>query len=216
MVAFLAVFYVAWTLRVVLLMPVDRWIGDPWAGQAWSQGLRMTLWVLPIFVYVRRVDHTGVLHFLKLDVVPHGRRLAASGAIMAGFMGLSAAAAFLFQGASTAKLAATGGDDWAQLLVGMGCVSVAEETLFRGFVFQKLRERHSFHRANLTASALFLLIHVPGWLYMQGAHWGLVQLSVSIFLIGWILGWLFERAQSLWPPMLLHLLNNILSCVVLP
>ena len=199
MVAFLAVFYVAWTLRVVLLMPVDRWIGDPWAGQAWSQGLRMTLWVLP-----------------KLDVVPHGRRLAASGAIMAGFMGLSAAAAFLFQGASTAKLAATGGDDWAQLLVGMGCVSVAEETLFRGFVFQKLRERHSFHRANLTASALFLLIHVPGWLYMQGAHWGLVQLSVSIFVIGWILGWLFERAQSLWPPMLLHLLNNILSSVALP
>jgi len=74
----------------------------------------------------------------------------------------------------------------------------------------------SFHRANLFTAALFLLIHVPGWLYMQGPHWGLLSLGASIFVIGWVLGWLVEITQSLWPSILLHFLNNLLSIALKP
>jgi len=103
------------------------------------------------------------------------------------------------------------GTDWAGLIIGMSFVAFAEELLFRGFIFQRLRAGQSFHRANLLTAFLFLLIHWPGWLYVQGAHWGLVPPSVSIFIAGWVFGLTMEVTRSLWPPILLHLLNNVLS-----
>jgi hypothetical protein len=89
--------------------------------------------------------------------------------------------------------------------------ALAEEMLFRGFIFRNLRDRHSFLCANLVTAILFLAIHWPGWLYMQGFHGGLLALSGSILLIGFVLGGLVEISGSLWPAVLLHLANNIMA-----
>jgi hypothetical protein len=213
--AFLACFYGAWCLRVVVLMPVDDWIETAWLQQCWAQSLRVSLWVLPVFLYIRYIDHANPLTFLRLDVLPKGRPLVMGVGIAAGFVALCIAAAFLFQGAALTNLTAMTGAGWAGLLAWVAIVASAEEILFRGFIFHKLRERFPFQRANLLNAALFLLIHVPGWLYMQGPHWGLLSLSVSILVIGWVLGLVVEVTGSLWPPIMLHALNNVVSAVLL-
>lgn len=209
-------FYIAWILRVVLLMPVGTRIDSEWLRLGFSQGLRVLFWIVPALLYLHYVDRARPLSFLRLTVFPRGRGVWLGTGLLAGFLIVSAALAFLFMGASLDKTSTMAGRDWAMLLVLMVFVAVAEEILFRGFIFLHLRAWHPFQRSNLITAFLFLLIHFPGWLYMQGPHWGLVQLGVSVFLIGWFLGLVMEVTQSLWPPIALHFLNNIVSAVILP
>ena len=212
---FLAAFYTAWVLRVVVLLPVDASIGSVALRQCWSQGLRLLLWVVPVFVFALRAEGAHPAAYLGLTRFPRGRALARGLGILTGFLTLCGISAVLFQGGGTRHLFTMTGADWAGLLLGMSLVAFAEELLFRGLVFQQLRRTRSFQRANLLTALLFLLIHWPGWLYMQGPHWGLVPLSASILVAGWVFGWMMETTQSLWPPIVLHLLNNVLSAVLL-
>jgi membrane protease YdiL (CAAX protease family) len=215
---FLAAFYAAWTLRVVLLLWVDPRIENFWLQQCWSQGLRVALWILPVLLYVRTVDHVGALRYLRLDTLPRGRRLWLGMAIFATFLALAALGAML-EGGRPANFLHTPPHRWAQLFVQMAFVALAEEILFRGFILTKLsslQRRASKVWPTLISSALFVLIHVPGWLYMQGPQPALIQLAVSVFIISCVLGLLFQVTESLWPPVALHLLNNVLSGIMRP
>jgi membrane protease YdiL (CAAX protease family) len=69
----------------------------------------------------------------------------------------------------------------------------------------------SFWSANLVQAALFTSIHWPNWLWVGGFHWSLVMTSVSIFLLGLLLGWLTRRTNSIWPAVAAHILNNFLA-----
>jgi len=213
---FLLAFYAAWILRVVLLMPVSAGMENEWLRMAWSHSLRVVLWIVPALVYLAYVERVRPLAFLKVTPFPRGRRLLWGAGLIVGFFMVSPVISFLFMGASFDKLWTMTGVSWAQLVIGMVFIAVAEELLFRGFVLQHLRLWHPFQRANLITALLFLLIHWPGWLYMQGAHWGLVQQSVSVFVLGWLFGLLMEKTQSLWPPVALHFLNNIFAATTLP
>lgn len=209
-------FYAAWLLRVVLLMPVDRQMPSEWMRQCWSQGLRILVWIVPVFLYLKFHDRVRPASFLRLHVLPRGRQLWQGLGITCGFLVLCIIGALCFQGGGLSNVARMTGTRWGALLCGMTFVALAEEILFRGFIYWKLRGTRSFLRANLLTSGLFLLIHWPGWLYMQGFHQGLIPLSLTILLVGFILGWLVETTRSLWPPILLHLANNVLSGILLP
>jgi len=209
---FLLAFYAAWVLRVVLLMPVDHAIDNAWLRPCWSQGLRLSLWVLPAVLFLAWNDGVRPIAYLRLNTFPRGRALLQGLAVMILFLSLCVVSAVSFQGGSLHKMA---GADLGKLLAGMSIVAFAEELLFRGFIFQRLRAGCSFQRANLLAALLFLGIHIPGWLYMQGAHWGSLPLGGSILVAGWVFGLMMEVTRSLWPPIVLHLLNNVLSAVLL-
>jgi membrane protease YdiL (CAAX protease family) len=64
------------------------------------------------------------------------------------------------------------------------------------------------------ASLLFTAIHWPYWLYSQGWSVGLLVTSAQIFLLALLLGYLVKKTESLWPSILTHLLNNLLSSLV--
>ncbi len=213
--AFVAAFYAAWTLRVVLLLPVDYAIDAGGLRQCWSQGLRLSLWVLPVITFLKWNDGAHPVAYLRLDTLPRGRALVLGLGIMAGFLALCAASALLFQGGSLHRISTMTAADFTSLLLGMSLIAFAEELLFRGFIFQRLRADRSFQHANLLTALLFLAVHIPGWLYMQGPHWGLLPLGGSIFIAGWVFGLMMEVTRSLWPPVLLHLFNNVLSGVLL-
>ena len=168
-----------------------------------------------LFRSLKWVEGVRPAAYLRLNSFPRGRALLLGLGIMALFLAFCAASAVLLQGGSLHRLAVMTGADYAGLVFGMSVVAFAEELLFRGFIFQRFRERHSFQRANLMTVLMFLGIHRPGWLYMQGPHWGLLSLSVSILVAGWVFGLVMEVTRSLWPPIVLHLLNNVLSGVLM-
>jgi hypothetical protein len=86
-----------------------------------------------------------------------------------------------------------------------------EELLFRGFVLPKLNESLPFWPANLLQAALFAAIHWPNWLWVGGLHWSLVPPSISIFILGVLLGWLTRRTNSIWPAVVVHMVNNFIA-----
>lgn len=88
--------------------------------------------------------------------------------------------------------------------------AVAEETLFRGLVYRWLRERAGVLLAILLSGALFGISHF--YFLVPGGTAGLV-LTLEIAVMGFLTAWLVQASGSLWPPILLHLLNN--SAVVL-
>ncbi len=76
---------------------------------------------------------------------------------------------------------------------------VLEEIFFRGIIFSLLRTRYSLWFSIFFSSLLFGLIHL---LPLQ---------IISAGLGGALLAWLYERCGTLWVPILLHAINNLLA-----
>jgi hypothetical protein len=79
---------------------------------------------------------------------------------------------------------------------------VVEELFFRGFLYQALRQRWGANVAIIASGVLFSLAHFS------------LYLLVPIAVIGFALAYLYERTDSLGPPIMLHALNNLISVVV--
>ena len=92
---FLALFFLAWLLRTVLLMPVERLIHDERLRTYFGHALHVALWVLPVLVYLLAVDRANPLVYLRFNTLPQGRRLVMSSAIVAVFVVLGTASALL-------------------------------------------------------------------------------------------------------------------------
>lgn len=107
---------------------------------------------------------------------------------------------------------ATGSVAWAiAVAVAAGpLTALAEETLFRGLVYRWFRERWGAAVGIAISGVLFGLSHF--YFVIPGGLAGMV-LTAEIMVMGFLTAWLFQASRSLWPPILLHLLNN--SSVVL-
>jgi sodium transport system permease protein len=91
--------------------------------------------------------------------------------------------------------------DLAEILVTVAMVpAFCEEILFRGFVQSGLVRQAVRPWAGITATALvFGLFHLDPWRFVMAAALGL------------FLGWLRQVSGSLWPAILAHAVNNVLT-----
>lgn len=90
-------------------------------------------------------------------------------------------------------------------------VPAAEELLFRGFLIAWLRERSNAVIAVIVSAAIFAVVH--GYFMTAEVEFGLFATG-QIFILGALLGWLAVWSRSLWPPILLHIINNSVSIAV--
>jgi uncharacterized protein len=81
-------------------------------------------------------------------------------------------------------------------IVGAVFAPLVEETFFRGFLFQGFRERYGWQAGMLLSSAIFAI-----------AHLDLVAL-IPTFILGNVLAYVYHRANSIWPGVILHFLVN--------
>ena len=85
----------------------------------------------------------------------------------------------------------------------MGAViPLAEELIFRGLGFCRLRSHTGFAQAALLSSALFGLWH------------GNVLQGIYGFSMGMLLAWVMERKKNLLAPVLMHMAANLTSVAV--
>jgi membrane protease YdiL (CAAX protease family) len=82
------------------------------------------------------------------------------------------------------------------------CAPIAEETLFRGFIFGGLRGWQGFWPAAIISGSMFGAAHVFG-------SPALFIVPLAVFGIG--LALLYELTKSIFPGMYLHCLNNCLA-----
>ena len=94
--------------------------------------------------------------------------------------------------------------------------TLIEEVYFRGFLLNEFWRATGFWKANAASSALFALIHFPGWFALGRFATPLVLVdALGIFVFGLVFGWAMKRTGSLWPAYALHALNNLLVVAVL-
>ena len=79
----------------------------------------------------------------------------------------------------------------------------AEELLFRGVIYTFLRERWGIWLGVLVSSLIFGLMH------------GNLAVGVTGFLLGIVAALVFEYSKSLWPAVIVHVINNSLKVSLL-
>jgi len=202
---FLLVFYLLWTSWAYLLFHYP-------AELDWGilkALVRLLVWVLSVFLYVRLVLHREPFQYLGL--IQNVRKGLIYGLIASVlYPGLIAAYRMLFE---EAKFQVP--EKWNSWLNPILSAPLAEEILFRGFVLQQLIEITTRKKALLISAMLFAISHLPYWVLtgeMTGIDLLLAQLK--IFFYGLIFGALFLIARSLWASITLHTINNFLSIAV--
>ena len=86
---------------------------------------------------------------------------------------------------------------------------MVEETLFRGLIFGLLRQKSRI-AAYLVSMLVFAALHV--WQYVGDVGWAATLLCALQYLpAGVALGWTYEKAGTIWAPVLVHSLINAVS-----
>jgi membrane protease YdiL (CAAX protease family) len=78
---------------------------------------------------------------------------------------------------------------------------IAEETFFRGFMFQGIRKRIGFAWAAIISAAIFAIAHLS------------TESLVPIFLLGLMLAWLYHKTKSIWPCIIVHAVYNSIGVI---
>lgn len=107
--------------------------------------------------------------------------------------------------------------DWLWILAGAIALNgIAEETLFRGYVFGHLRQAgHSFRRAGLISLAIFGAIH----LYLFIGNPPVVALLATLLAIAaaFPFAFLYQRAGNvIWAGVILHVSSHAFRLVEIP
>lgn len=96
------------------------------------------------------------------------------------------------------------GIELALAFIALVCiVPVAEELLFRGFIYKGVRSGFSFPVTAITVSVLFAVAH------------GQLNVGIDVFCLSLVLCYLREKTNSIWPGILLHGLKNAVAFVLL-
>lgn len=209
-------FFVAWTIRATLLFPIDRSISSAALGQVYADLLRVSIWVIPITAYIARIDRENPIIYLRLHTFGRKRAVFQSLIVTLLYFVIVLAVNSLLANRPL-KLAITPlSNSWIKTFLVLTVAPLAEELVYRGFILQKLLLHWRPWKANLMTSCLFVAIHWPNWLYTGKAMSDIGMTSVQIFALSILLGYLVQKTGSLWPSILCHMLNNMISFFVLP
>lgn len=78
---------------------------------------------------------------------------------------------------------------------------IGEEVFFRGFAHTALRRKYGFKKGILLSSLFFGMYHVIPW-----------QIPYAV-VAGLILAYVYEKTQSIYPPILFHIINNSIAVI---
>lgn len=99
------------------------------------------------------------------------------------------------------------------IVCGVLLAPLTEETLVRGLVFGTVRRKNRI-LAYAISILFFAFIHV--WQYLPANDIGQVALSALLYLpAGIALAWTYEKANTIWAPIALHMVINAISFGIL-
>jgi membrane protease YdiL (CAAX protease family) len=198
-----------WTLYLLTIRPYVLAIEPPWLSRVLAETMRFVAFVVPTVVAIWCNPYDA---FRAYGVI-FGR---ASAGIR---WGLSVGGALVVLNAVAACLS---GRSWAAceehlpdaLPVAFGAGVLFEELTYRGYLFRNLWSEVSPWMGYVGSAAIFVSIHVPGWLLAQ--HLSVVEIaqrSVSIFALALVSAFVLRRSGSIYAPLLVHAANNFMSIV---
>ena len=197
-------FHLAWIAWPYLVYPRLQALGPATLVYAvLNVGIRLLVWVAPVFLYLRYVDGVEPLDYLKLK--HHVGRGAVVAIVLTALNVAGTVARFGLPHVSMQAVT------WNSVLGTSLLVGFIEEVPYRGFMLQKFAEHVGFWRANLITSLLFVAVHLPGWMAL---HLLRADRIAFIFIFAAVMGVALKYADSLWAPIVTHSANDFLAVVV--
>lgn len=212
-ILFILLFFIVWTVRATILYPIDDTIKaiSPIWREVYALVVRLLLWIAPVFIFLIAIDKVDAPRYLRLNTPIDRQSLLPTSALIAAFCGLIILSQYAQAGTQRHVSIDLQSWTWHAILLGLPMAPISEEILFRGFVLHKCQESTGFWQANLITGLLFVAIHWPYWLYSQGLSMDRITLSASILTVGLFAGFLVQKTNSLWPGIVMHLLNNLIA-----
>ena len=202
--AYVIIFHLLWAAWPSLVYPRLLALGDTTlAYAALNIGIRLLVWVAPVFLYLRYVDGVEPLGYLKLT--SHIRRGVTVAVVLTALNLLGSIVRFGAPHPGVDRLT------WNSVFGTSFLVGFIEEIPYRGFMLQKFAERVDFWLATVITSLLFVAVHVPGWLALRVLK---ADIAVTIFIFAIVMSLAFRYSKSLWAPIIAHSTNDFLSFVI--
>ena len=203
---FVIVLYISWIGAWLLEQTLEHTCG--WMTT--SQGrffywlcMKIAIWVLPAFLLIRYSgrDFKEIMGIKRLR----------STVLWGGGVGLLLGGLTLITKVVGQQPLLSFELSWS-FLGGVIIAPIVEEITFRGAILGGLTQRYTFMFANFVTALLFLGIHLPGW-YFQGTLVTNVITplggALSIFILGFVFGYVVHKSQSVSAGILTHALNNL-------
>lgn len=202
---YLVLFHTFWMWGYVFwVYPWMKTLGDTTFRYALVNiSIRFCVWVLPVILYLRHIDHRSPVEYLKLRQNWMKGIIVGLVLVMVIFLGTA-----LRSGMPHPSMRSV---TWNSILSTSLLIGFFEEIPYRGFILQKFEERFGFWIANLLSSLLFLSVHLPGWISL---HLLTAENVISVFIFGSVLAVVFRYCKSLWGPIVVHSLNDFISFVI--
>lgn len=153
------------------------------------------IFILPVFIYIWEVLCTNPFTYLKLN------EKSFNGIVKGLLISIFITLIYIIKNRFNINI----NPAKASILFGLMLAGLFEEIPFRGFYLKVFKDRFGFWKANLITSFLFAIIHLQ-WI-LKG---NIIQI-VMLFIIGIWLGYIFEKIKSLWAPIIVHMVFNILT-----
>ena len=185
-----------------------------WGSNLGEAGVAVALAVLAALLLVERVlfgiPPADALRALGLGR-PTAKGLTASILVSAGVLAVLPVYSLLTSSALALR------DGWLAMLPGLFCqAGIAEETLFRGYLFRRIRATRPFWPAALWSALPFLAVHL---LLFATMEWPVALAALLLALVSsFPLAHLFEAGgKTVWGPAILHFaIQGGIKVVVFP
>jgi membrane protease YdiL (CAAX protease family) len=198
-----------WALHNALLLPWENHRFDEAVREPALLALRAVVWMLPVVLYLNRHEPRPQLVALAVRSRINRRGLALSALGAAVYLCLIC---LLVQ-----STAAPG--DRPSVLGALGRVQTfymllkctLEELLLRGFLLGQLVRFTSSLRAQALVASLFGLMHLPGWLALEGPQIWVLPSLISLMVLGAVLGGVARASNSILPAIVVHFAANMVQ-----
>jgi len=201
---YLIVFFAVWVGYVIWIYPWKETLGNTTLLYAIVDiTIRLLVWVLPVFLFLRYIDHVDPLEYLGLK--QNWRKGVIIGIV---FSLINFLASVIRYGTPHPSIESI---TWNSILSTSIFIGFVEEIPFRGFTLQKFEAQYGFWVANVVSSILFLVIHLPGWVLFN--QFNIIN-AISIFIFGALWAILFKYSKSLWGAIIAHSLNDFIAFFV--
>jgi membrane protease YdiL (CAAX protease family) len=210
---YVAAFFLIWSLRAIVLIRIDEGFESPVTRNVYSSAVKLTLWVVPVFITLAAV-RLRPFTYLKLTTPVNKRGLLLGALVTLVWFSVVVFFEALISGRNAGAMLTARSSEWLTILAGVFFSPICEEVLFRGFFLNRLHESLRFWKANVISALLFMLAHWPYWVSKNGFSPHVIKDSVNVFLLGCLFGWLMQKTNSLWPAIGAHIVNNFLSSLI--
>lgn len=198
-----------WALHNALLLPWEVRSFDAAPREPALVLLRAVVWMLPIVLYLNRHDQRPRLIALGVSNRIKWRGAAWSALVSMVYLCL---VSWLVHASSPPGNRPSVMATLARVeILYMLLKCTLEELLLRGFLLGQLVRFTSSLRAQAVVAVLFALMHVPGWIALEGFQEWMPPSLISLMVLGAMLGGVTRASNSILPAIALHFAANLVQ-----